>query len=171
MKNTIIRLFLTIPLLVGLLAGCYKKETVEPEPEFYFLADLDHNQFKAASLEATYIKNTNRIYINAGQWDDELQLEKIVRFNFALPTVNNHVSTNFDASFEWVVGGDALSNKFNRVPSSNTDALIISRVDTINNVIEGTLNVNLKRGSHWTTNEEFVFLKNGSFRMQLVVQK
>jgi len=161
MRKNIISFSLLISVLF--ISSCNKKEKDVVLTDPSFSAKMNGSDWKAASSWANYSVNTKRFVIAGIKGDEHLHL------NFKTADISESSPvTNFDAEWNYVVGGDAVSDSYLIDPTFN-NLIEITSLDTITKKISGTFIVKLIRDKRRSDKGETQLYKNGQFKQNYTV--
>jgi hypothetical protein len=150
-------------LLLGGATSCSKTDAA-PQETFFVQATKDSSSWSAKG-SGSFIKSQQQFYLS-GLVGDAARAESIA-LNFKLPAFPQPAPVQaFSASWQSLTGYDAANNSYGTADAASVPTLEITRVDTVNKVVEGHFNALLVRDKHWTSQTEVMRLTNGSFRVQ-----
>jgi hypothetical protein len=145
---------LTAALLGGLLlmsAPACTREEAAPQPEFYVRADQDGQAWLGPG-EATYLPQQGTVYV-FGERNDGTSRQSYLRLGFTwepehpLTPAGAADARVLPAEWQVVVGGDVLVDSY--AADSGATRLLITRLDTVERIIEGTFEATLRRAARW----------------------
>ncbi|MBJ6142840.1 hypothetical protein [Hymenobacter sp. BT559] len=147
-------------LLVGATA-CHEAATI-PQTEFFVQATRNATPWTATAT-ATHSKASQQFYL-VGQTGDAAKAEAL-SLGFALPAAPQLAPVQaLPAAWRVSVGYDALIDSYATADEAGLPRLEITRLDTVNKVVEGRFEATLMREKQWTTKPEPMTLEKGSFR-------
>ncbi|MBC6605922.1 hypothetical protein H8B13_03745 [Hymenobacter sp. BT188] len=153
-----------------LLGGACTPESVEPQPEFFVKANKDGTAWLVPG-SGVYNKAQGEFYVFGEQRDGSVR-QAYLRLGFnvpseqPLPTVAQAPSLALlPSTLMVVVGGDVLVDGYTADSLSGTQ-LLITRLDTIQKVVEGTFTTSLRRDARWSQQGEIIRFTEGSFRVR-----
>lgn len=164
-------------LLVGGLAACHEQASAPQTPqaaaprtsqaEFFVRATKDATPWTAPGT-STYSK-ARREFSVLGQAGDAAKAEALA-LNFALPAWPQPAPVRaLPAAWRVLLGYDALTNSYATADAASLPSVEITRLDTVNNIVEGRFSAALVRDKQWTAKTETMALTEGSFRVKYTV--
>ncbi|QIL74844.1 hypothetical protein [Hymenobacter sp. HDW8] len=166
MKRILYGAVASLILLSGV--GACTAESVEPQPEFYVKATKDGNPWVVPG-SGIYAKSQNEFFV-FGEQRDGTVTQASLRLGFAVPTEQplptvTKAPTLLPTTWTVLVGGDVIVDGYTADSLSETQ-LLITRLDTVQKVIEGTFDATLRRDERWSKQEETIRFEQGSFRVR-----
>jgi len=162
MKRSLILLFL---VFTAVLSGC-KKTELPLNKDSHFTAVKDQDQWQAATVYAHYSTGTETFVVSGSRPDKKYYQEQQIRLSFKSGAITpSGTVTTFESEFLDIVGGDGISNSFSSSATDPGNALIITTIDTVNHVLEGSFELRLKRNPHWTKEAEYLEFRKGQFKV------
>lgn len=169
MKSILYRLLLGLALASG--ASACSKEVEEPELEFFVRANKDGKAWLVPG-EATYVSKQAEFYV-FGRQDNENATQAFLRLGFGVPMNKPLTSAaqtpamlvTIPATWTVAVGGDVLTNSYTQDSLPGTH-LLITRLDTVRKIVEGSFDATLRRDARWSGQEETIHFTEGSFRIR-----
>jgi hypothetical protein len=152
--------------LLLLMASCHEKDST-PTVDFVVKATKDAAPWAAPST-ATYSKARKEFSI-LGQAGDAAKAE-ILTLGFTLPAWPQPTPVQaLSASWRVLLGFDALTNSYATADATSLPQVEVTRLDTVNKVVEGRFQAALLREKQWTTKPETLTLEHGTFRAKYTV--
>lgn len=161
-------------LLTGSLTAC-EKDSTEPLPEEFYVQGQQDGQTWLEQGSGAYNKTQQTFTISAGTASATQRYARYTSLHlpFSMP------KKQFDALVKstptqvqslqayWlqIEDEDIVTDSF-RSDSLNLPAIEITRLDTVEKIIEGRFQATLKRDSHFTNKEELKRFEKGSFRVR-----
>lgn len=157
--------FVFLVAFLTLAASC--EEEAQLDRDFVFDGLVNQKEWRATQASAHFFPSANTFQISGTKRDSKYYQEEQIRLSFTTSASKEAGGVpDFQGQFLDIVGGDAVSNSF---AASSTDAgnsLTITKIDTINRVIEGNFELRLKRDPHWTKEQEYLDVKKGGFKVK-----
>lgn len=163
MRKSII---LFILLSVISLISCEKNEGKEFISDSSFHAIKNESEWISTCSWANYSVTDKSFVIvgskrNSGYYQDEK-----LHFTFKASDISeSNKVTNFYAEWNFIVGGDAISDTYS-IDSTYNNLLTINLLDTKNKVISGTFTIKLIRDKFRSDLGETMLYKNGTFNLK-----
>jgi len=152
-------------LLSLLLAGATACHEVESTPQTDFFVQATRNTAPwTAPGTGTYSQASQQFYI-FGQTGDAAKAEAL-SLGFALPAAPQLASVQaLPAAWRVSVGFDALIDSYATADGTGLPRVEITRLDTVNKLVEGRFEATLVREKQWTSKVETMTLEKGAFRV------
>ncbi|UOQ50936.1 hypothetical protein [Hymenobacter cellulosivorans] len=158
------------PLLMGLLllgATACEEESATPEtqPEFFVKAQKAGQAWTVPG-SGVYVRTTKKFHVYGNQNQANMP-EAYLRLDFEAPTQGTTVA----AQAEWLelVGGDVIVDNYSTTGVAEPSSVEVTRLDTVQRVLEGRFQTTLRRDQRWSTRGELLPFSNGSFRIRYTV--
>jgi hypothetical protein len=151
-------------LLVWGATGC-SKDSAEPQEEFFVKAQKDEQPWEKTG-EGYFTKATKEFSIYSPD-TIPLSVTESFQLRFALP--NKQVLSSVQAlPANWIVlvGGDGVINSFISTEDTGLPAIQITKLDTVQKIVEGRFEAVLRRKASYTQQTELMKFTNGSFRVR-----
>ena len=131
-----------------------EKESVLPSTDSNLKASMNDENWVSTTTWATYSKKEQKFYINASKHNSKYSQEEELSMSFEMkdltqPTVINQ----FSSEWVYIIGGDAIADRYELDPSDINEIRITS-INTTKRQIAGTFSIRLAR------DERFVFKSN-----------
>ncbi|GAB2468292.1 hypothetical protein GCM10011375_30410 [Hymenobacter qilianensis] len=144
---------------------------MQPQPEFYVKANKDGTAWLVPG-SGVYDKAQREFYVFGAQSDGSA-IQAYLRLGFTVPSEQPLVTvvqspttlSSIPATWTALLGGDVLVDGYTADSLSGTQ-LLITRLDTIQKVVEGTFNTALRRDAPWSQQGEMIRFTEGSFRVR-----
>jgi hypothetical protein len=150
-------------LLLGGVVSCTKKDST-PQSDFFLQATKDSTPW-TASASGTYSKARKELYV-LGQAGDAAKAE-VLSLGCVLPAWPQRTPVQvLPAAWRVLLGYDGLTDSYATAEAASSPRVEITRLDTVNKVVEGRFEATLLRDKQWTSKAETLDLKSGSFRVQ-----
>ena len=149
--------FLIILSLFFTVLSCKK---TDDDAASDFKAKKDGEQWISTSSDAIVNKNNNSFLIVGRKIDSKYFQEENLFLSFSL---SDKSVVNFSSTWNFVVGGDAISDKY-EMDTISINSIRITSLDTINKIISGIFNVKLIRDKYYPASGEMSFTQ-GSFNL------
>lgn len=168
MQPILYRLFLSVALISG--ASACTKDAAVPAPEFFMKANKDGKAWLVPA-EATYVPKRGELYL-FGRQDDQTT-QSFLRLGFEvdsgkpLAAAVQAPATLPAIPATWVVvfGGDVLTDGYTQA-SVPAPQLHVTRLDTVQKIVEGTFEATLLRDARWSSQAEALRFTDGTFRVR-----
>ncbi len=152
--------------LLMLVTSCHEKDST-PKSDFVVQATKDAAPWAAPST-ATYSKARKEFSV-LGQAGDAAKAE-VLALGFTLPAWPQPAPVQaLPASWRVLLGFDALTNSYATADATSLPQVEITRLDTVNKVVEGRFQATLLREKQWTAKPETMTLEHGTFRVKYTV--
>lgn len=169
MKRIFYRVVASLLVLGGV--GACTQESVQPEPEFFVKANRDGAAWLVPGSGA-YDKAQDEFYVIGAQSDGSAT-QAYLRLGFNVPpeqplaaVVQTPTTLSLiPATWTALLGGDVIVDSYTAVNNSPDTHLQITKIDTIQKVVEGTFDAALRRDARWSQQGEMIRFTEGSFRV------
>ena len=161
-KSVTLLIFLSVISLIS----CEKDERKEFTSDSSFQAIKNENEWTSTCSWANY-SITDKSFVIAGSKSNSVyyQDEKL-HFAFKASDISkSNTVTNFYAEWNFIVGGDAISDTY-LIDSTYNNLLTINLLDTTNKLISGTFIIKLIRDKFRSDLGETMLYKNGTFNLK-----
>lgn len=166
--------FITVLLLTGGAAACTKEsaepqESVDSQNEFFVKAEKDGGAWTQPGT-GTYVKSKREFYVSGG--GENMTYAEYLHLGFSLPSEiklsNKLIAAARPLPAEWLtlIGGDGITNSYATADAQSLPSIQITRLDTVQKIMEGRFEATLLRNKHYTQQMEFMRFTNGSFRVR-----
>lgn len=163
MKKSIILLgFLSLISLIS----CEKDEKKEFLSDSSFYAIKNDSEWITTCSWANYSINDKRFVIVGSKRDSDYYQDEKLHFTFKIRDISkSNTVTNFYSEWNFIVGGDAISDTY-KVDSTYNNLITINLLDTINKQISGTFLIKLIRDKFRSDLGETMLYKQGNFKLK-----
>jgi hypothetical protein len=150
--------------LVLASATACTKEKAEPQASSFFRVTQDGTAWEEKGT-AIYDKSLASFSVLSSKAAAAGQTQTLY-LGFVVPNLRTPVAAS-PITLEWrqLVGGDSETNQFSNVTVPTASTLQITRLDTVQKVIEGRFDATLLRNTRYTQQAEAMQLSEGSFRI------
>jgi hypothetical protein len=169
MKTKVCNLLIGLFLLVSTVACT--KDSATPQPEFFVKAEKDGAAWVVKG-SGVYAKAQGEFYI-FGQQSTGSGTEEYLRLGFSVPKelpypIEQVVPAAQVIPAYWgaLLGGDVLINSYTALSAVDGTRLQVTRLDTVQKIVEGTFDTTLRRDAHWSAQGETMRFSQGSFRVR-----
>ena len=152
-------------LIVISLISCKKEDKNKIITDSSFYAIKNDSEWISTSSWANYSLNDKKIVIVGDKRDSAYYQDEQLQFTFKTTDISkSNTVTNFYSKWDFIVGGDAISNTY-IIDSSYNNLIKIDLFDTIAKQITGTFEIKLVRDKYRSDLGETMLYKNGSFKL------
>ncbi|MGV8137778.1 MAG: hypothetical protein AB2L20_21420 [Mangrovibacterium sp.] len=163
-KNSI----LLCMLIVISLISCEKEDENKIVTDSSFYALKNDSKWISTSSWANYSLNDKKIVIVGAKRDSKYYQDEQLRLTFKTTDISeSHTVTNFYSKWDFIVGGDAISDTYIIDPTYN-NLIIIDSFDTIAKQVTGTFEIKLIRDKFRSDLGETMLYKNGAFKLNYI---
>jgi hypothetical protein len=150
-------------LILASATACTKEKT-EPQAASSFRVTQDGTVWEEKGT-AIYDKSLASFSVLSSKATEAGQTQTLY-LGFVVPNLRTPVVAS-PITLEWrqLVGGDSETNQFSNVTVPTASTLQITRLDTVQKVIEGRFEATLLRNRRYTQQAEVMQLSEGSFRI------
>jgi len=161
---------LTGLLLAAGVSACTDDEAT-PQEEFFVKAQKDGQAWNKGG-RGVYVTDKGVNVTDEGHFliysPDTIPYTsaEVVSLRFSLP-YGQPLASARPLAAEWkvLVGGDAASNSY-ETDSTSLPRITVTRLDTVQKIVEGRFEAILRRNKHWTNQVEEMRFTQGSFRVR-----
>ena len=152
-------------LIAFILFSCKKdtKDKILSDSTFY--AIKNGTDWITTRSWANYNKNSEKFVLAGIKEDSEYYQEELLFFDFKADDISaSNKITNFYSEWNYIIGGDAVSDAY-MIDSTFNNLIEINALDTINKQISGTFKVRLVRDKRISNSGEVMLYENGTFTL------
>lgn len=166
MKNTLSCLLTAFTLAT--LPACTKEEASQPAEEFFMKAQKNGQAWQRPA-SGTLVRSKGEFYL-FGQDRAASGTQDYLRLSFRLDK-GQPVAAAQVLPAEWgeLVGGDVIVDSYTTGSTQPLPTLEITRLDTVQKIVEGRFGATLRREARWSSQGEVMRFENGSFRVRYQV--
>ena len=148
------------------LISCEKDEKKDFKTDSSFYAIKNDNEWISTCSWANYSKTDKKFVIVGSKRDSVYYQDEKLYFTFKTNDISkSNTVTNFYTEWNFIVGGDAISDTY-LVDSTYNNLITISLLDTTNKLISGTFIIKLTRDKFRSDLGETMLYKNGTFNLK-----
>ena len=158
------RLFSYTLFLSAVLASataCTKEESA-PQVEPFFSVTQNGNAWEPATI--TTYKSGNAFYLVSNKAAEANQTQELY-LGFTVTNLRTPSVRLFSAVWTHSAAGKTVRDQFVNTNDPSTSSLQITRLDTVQKVIEGRFDATLERSTVYSQQKELMQLTGGSFRV------
>ncbi|HEX8351114.1 MAG TPA: hypothetical protein VF598_14220 [Hymenobacter sp.] len=162
MKRSYLSILTGLLLVVG-MAACTNDE-VAPQQEFFVSAEKDGQTWDKGG-KGIYSKARGEFLVYSPDTLPYTETE-VLSLRFFLPR-DQSLSAVRALPAEWsvLIGGDVVSNRYQTADSTSLPSLTVTRLDTVQKIVEGRFKATLRRDKHYTQEVQLMHFTKGAFRV------
>ncbi|HKM93472.1 MAG TPA: hypothetical protein VJY41_07455 [Prolixibacteraceae bacterium] len=158
-------------LFVISLISCEKEDDNKIITDSSFYATKNDSEWISTSSWANYSLNDKKIVIVGVKRDSVYYQDEQLHFTFKTTDISkSNTVTNFYCEWDFIVGGDAISDTY-IIDSTYNNLIKIDLFDTIAKQITGTFEIKLIRDKSRSDLGEAMFYKEGAFKLNYNEEK
>jgi len=157
-------IILQVFALLLVFGSCKKEKDPVPGSELNFKASKNDVSWKSTTSWASYSAKEQKFYISASKRDSKYYQEEVLGISFTMPDLTKPLTTNnFSSEWYYIIGGDAVSDRYTLDGTSANNQIQITSVDTEKKIITGKFSIRLIHDSWYSDKGETFQFSSGYF--------